>query len=107
MDNDQQVQVIEARLDAPDGMPVSDDQSAREVFTQVMVTVSRISQLSGRARAHRSELHGSCMATERDCARPSCARNRYPGSGMRGWCHRGGTAYDERTPREKVTAAVA
>jgi hypothetical protein len=50
MDNDQQVQLIEARLDALDGMPVSDDQSAREAFTHVMVTVSRISQLSAQAR---------------------------------------------------------
>jgi hypothetical protein len=51
MDNDEQVQVTEARLPALDGMPVSDDQSAREAFTYVMVTVSRISQLSGQARA--------------------------------------------------------
>jgi hypothetical protein len=50
MDNDQQVQVIEARLDALDGMPVSDDRSAREAFTHVMVTVSRISQLSAQVR---------------------------------------------------------
>src|ERR1019366_6780014 len=51
MDNDQQVQLIEARLDALDGIPVSDDQSAREAFTLVMVTVSRISQLSPQAQA--------------------------------------------------------
>jgi hypothetical protein len=51
MDNDQQVQLIEARLDALDGIPVSDDQSAREAFTHVMVTVSRISQLSAQAQA--------------------------------------------------------
>jgi hypothetical protein len=50
MDNDQQVQVIEAHLDALDGMPVSDDRSAREAFTHVMVTVSRISQLSAQVR---------------------------------------------------------
>src|ERR1039457_1649855 len=51
MDNDQQVQLIEARLDALDGIPVSDDQSAREAFTHVMVTVSRISQLPAQAQA--------------------------------------------------------
>ncbi len=50
MDNDQQVQVIEARLDVLDGMPVSDDRSAREALTHVMVTVSRISQLSAQVR---------------------------------------------------------
>jgi len=32
-------------------MPVSDDQSAREAFTHVMVTVSRINELSAKARA--------------------------------------------------------
>jgi hypothetical protein len=51
MDNDQQVQVIQARLDALEGMPVSDDRSAREAFTHVMVTVSRINELSAKARA--------------------------------------------------------
>ena len=51
MDNDQQVQLIEARLDALDGMPVSDDQFAREAFTHVMVTVRRISQLLAQAQA--------------------------------------------------------
>ena len=50
MDTDQQVQVIEGRLNALDGMPVSDDPSAREAFTHVMVTVSRISQLSAQVR---------------------------------------------------------
>jgi hypothetical protein len=50
MDNDQQVQVIEDRLGVLDGMPVSDDRSAREAFTHVMVTVSRISQLSAQVR---------------------------------------------------------
>jgi hypothetical protein len=51
MDNDQQVRLIQDRLDALEGMPVSDDQSAREAFTHVMVTVSRISELSAKARA--------------------------------------------------------
>ncbi len=51
MDNDQQAQLIEARLDAADGMPVRDDQSAREALTHVMVTVRRISQLSTQAQA--------------------------------------------------------
>jgi len=50
MDNDQQVQLIEARLDALEGMPVSDDRSARDAFTHVMVTVTRINQLSAQAR---------------------------------------------------------
>jgi nicotinic acid mononucleotide adenylyltransferase len=51
MDNDQQVQVIEARLDALDAMTVSDDQSAREAFTYVAATVSRINQLAARTQA--------------------------------------------------------
>ena len=51
MDNDQQVQVIQAGLDALEGMPVRDDRSAREAFTHVMVTVSRINELSAKARA--------------------------------------------------------
>jgi hypothetical protein len=51
MDNDQQAQVIEARLDAVEDMPVSDDRSARGALTHVLVTVSRISQLSAQARA--------------------------------------------------------
>ena len=51
MDNDQQLQVIEARLDAIEDMPVSDDRSARQALTHVLVTVSRISQLSAQARA--------------------------------------------------------
>lgn len=51
MDNDQQVRVIQARLDALEGMPLSDDRSAREAFTHVMVTVSRINELSAKARA--------------------------------------------------------
>lgn len=51
MDNDQQVRLIQARLDAVESMPVSDDRSAREAFTHVMVTVSRINELSAKARA--------------------------------------------------------
>jgi hypothetical protein len=50
MDNDQQVQVIEGRLDAIDGMPVTDDRSARLALGHLMVTVSRISQLSAQVR---------------------------------------------------------
>jgi hypothetical protein len=51
MDNDQQVQVIEARLDALDAMTISDDRSARQAFTHVVTTVSRINQLSARTQA--------------------------------------------------------
>lgn len=51
MDIDLQVQLIEGRLDAVEGMPVSDDRSAQEAFTHVMVTVTRISQLSAQAHA--------------------------------------------------------
>jgi len=50
MDNDKQVQVVEDRLDALDGMQVSDDQSARQALTHVMVTVTRINQLSAQGR---------------------------------------------------------
>jgi hypothetical protein len=51
MDHDQQVRLIQSRLDALAGMPVSDDRSAREAFTHVMVTVSRINELTAKARA--------------------------------------------------------
>lgn len=51
MDSDQQVRLIQDRLDALEGMPVSDDQSAREAFAHVMVTVSRINEVSTKARA--------------------------------------------------------
>lgn len=46
MDNDQQMRVIEARLDELAGMPINDDQSARQALTHAMATVSGISQLS-------------------------------------------------------------
>ena len=51
MDNDLQVQVVEDRLDALEGIQVSDDQSARKALTHVMVTVTRINQLSAQGRA--------------------------------------------------------
>jgi hypothetical protein len=51
LDNDQQVQVIEARLDALDSMTIGDDQSAREAFTHLMATVSRINLLTARTNA--------------------------------------------------------
>ena len=51
MDNDQQVQAIEVRLDALEGMPIRDDLSAREAFTYAMVTVSQINQHSARIQA--------------------------------------------------------
>ena len=51
MDNDEGVHVIEARLDALDGMTIIDDRSAREAFTHVVATVSRINQLSARTCA--------------------------------------------------------
>lgn len=51
MDNDQQVQLIEGRLEALDSMPASDDQSARQALTHVMVTVRRINQLSAQTQA--------------------------------------------------------
>jgi hypothetical protein len=38
-------------LDDLAGMPVSDDQSAREAFTHALVIVSRISQLPAKANA--------------------------------------------------------
>ncbi len=51
MDNDQQVQAIEVRLDALEGMRIKDDLSAREAFTHAMVIVSRINQLAARTQA--------------------------------------------------------
>lgn len=52
VDNDQQVQVIDGRLDALEGMPISDDRSAGDAFTHLVVTVNRINQ---RPDADRSE----------------------------------------------------
>jgi hypothetical protein len=57
MDTGQQVQLIEGRLDALEHMQVSDDQSAREALTHVMVTVIRMNQLS--AQAHAQALMGA------------------------------------------------
>jgi hypothetical protein len=51
MDNDQHMQLIEDRFDALENMPINDDQSAREALTHVMLTVSRINQLSSRVQA--------------------------------------------------------
>jgi hypothetical protein len=51
MDNDQQVQAIDVRLDALEGMPIRNDLSAREAYTHAMVTVSRINQLSATTQA--------------------------------------------------------
>jgi hypothetical protein len=51
MDNDQQAQVVEARLDALDAMDVRDDRSAREAYTYLAATVSRINQLTARTQA--------------------------------------------------------
>lgn len=43
--------MIQARLNALKEMPVSDDRFACEARTHVMVTVSRINELSAKARA--------------------------------------------------------
>ncbi len=51
MDSYQQARLVEDRLDALERMPVGDDQSAREAFAHVMVTVSHINQLAAQARA--------------------------------------------------------
>jgi hypothetical protein len=51
VDSDQQVQVIEDRLDALERMPVDDDRSARDALTHLMMTVSRIDQLASKAQA--------------------------------------------------------
>jgi len=61
MDHDQQVRLIQDRLDALEGMPVSDDRSAREAFTHVMVAVSRINELWAKARAQ--AMMGAGLAT--------------------------------------------
>ena len=53
MDHDQQVRLIQDRLNALEGMPVSDDRSAREAFTHVMVAVSRINELWAKAGPRR------------------------------------------------------
>jgi site-specific recombinase len=59
MDNDPQAQLIEARLDALDGMPVADDPTARDAFTHAMITVNRINQIS--ARAHAQAMTGAAV----------------------------------------------
>jgi hypothetical protein len=51
MDNDRNVREIGARFDALEEMPITDDQSARDALTHVMVTVSHINQVSAQARA--------------------------------------------------------
>jgi hypothetical protein len=51
MDTGQQVQLIEGPMDALEGMQVSDDQSAREALTHVLVTVTRMNQLVAQAHA--------------------------------------------------------
>jgi hypothetical protein len=51
MDNDQQMQVIEDRLDELERMPVVDDGSARTALTHLMTTVTRIDQLTSKAQA--------------------------------------------------------
>lgn len=64
MDNDQQVQVIDGRLDALESIPVSDDQSAREAFTHVVVTVNRINQLSARSQAQAQAIIGTATPVD-------------------------------------------
>lgn len=61
MDNAQQVQAIRARLDDLDGMPVTDDQSARDALTHAMVTVNHINQLSARTQAEALTSAGPLM----------------------------------------------
>lgn len=51
MDPAAQVHVIDERMDALQAMPVHDDQSAREAFAHMTVTVSHINQLSAQAQA--------------------------------------------------------
>ena len=51
--------MIDGRLDALESMSVSDDQSAREAFTHVVVTVNRINQLSARTQAQAQAIIGA------------------------------------------------
>ncbi len=46
MDNEQQMRLIDTRLDELAGMPITDDQSARQALTHAMATVHGISQLA-------------------------------------------------------------
>ena len=46
MDSEQQIRLIDTRLDVLAGMPITDDQSARQALTHAMATVHGISQLS-------------------------------------------------------------
>ncbi|MHB1593280.1 MAG: hypothetical protein ACYCO9_01900 [Streptosporangiaceae bacterium] len=49
MDNEQQMRLIDARLDELAGMPITDDQSARRALTHAMATVHGISRLPAMA----------------------------------------------------------
>jgi hypothetical protein len=51
MDQEAHGQLIEDRLDTLQSMPVTDDQTARDALTHVMVTVSRMNQASAQAQA--------------------------------------------------------
>ncbi|MHB1596667.1 MAG: hypothetical protein ACYCU3_21135 [Streptosporangiaceae bacterium] len=53
MDDEQQMRLIETRLDELAGMPINDDQSARQALTHAMATVHGISQLSATMSADR------------------------------------------------------
>jgi hypothetical protein len=69
VDHDQQVRLIQDRVDALEGMPVSDDQSAREAFTHVMVTVSRINEPS---EAGSGDGTAATCVVPRSCGWRSC-----------------------------------
>jgi hypothetical protein len=51
MDNDQQMQVVEDRLDVLERMPADDDRSARDALTYLMTTVIRMDQLTSKVQA--------------------------------------------------------
>jgi hypothetical protein len=64
MDNEQQMRLIDTRLDELAGMPITDDQSARQALTHAMATVHSISQLS----ATISAAHSPATATAPETA---------------------------------------
>lgn len=51
MDHDAQTRLIEDRLDTLQAMPVTDDQSAHDALSHVMVTVSGINRLTAQVQA--------------------------------------------------------
>lgn len=64
MDNEEQLQLIESRLHALEGMRVGDEQSARAAFAYAMLTVIRVNRLSSRVNAQAMMGAGAALDDE-------------------------------------------